>query len=67
MRVRYRSPAEAQPFLSVRINVQGHAEMAFDDQPLFFDRRASAVNLGKQMDELYDLARELLPDYYERG
>jgi hypothetical protein len=41
--------------------------MEFDDQPLFFDCRAWAVNLGKLMDELYDLARELLPDFYERG
>src|ERR1017187_5990267 len=55
----------AHPYLRGYINEGGRSEMIFEDQPLFFDGRIVATSLGTLMNELYDIARDLLPDFYE--
>jgi hypothetical protein len=56
---------QAHPYLRGYINEEGRSEMVFEDQPLFFDGRSRATSLGVLMNKLYDIARELLPDFYE--
>ena len=48
------------------IDDDGTSEIRFETQPVFIENRSFVVSLSELLNRLYDIAKELLPDFHER-